>query len=85
MENVKDKTLAMNNFFAAYSSDIGGSLSDMSRQELLEHLGSYQDGDVEDVGSYTPDDIFVGVVSAATDIPEEEFLKHSLKYFGHEK
>lgn len=83
--NVKAPVVAMNNFFRTYAGDIDGSMANMSRQELLEHLGSYHSGDVNSPDSYEADDIFIGVASAATGIPEHDFLSYALKFFGHIK
>ncbi len=84
--NVKNKQLALHSFFETYSCDIEGTLLEMNAQEVLEHLGSFcgeSSDDKTDPNNYTPDDIFVGVASAATGINEHEFLKYALKHFGH--
>lgn len=83
--NVKDATKSMYDFFVAYAGDIDGSLANMNRQELLEHLGTYLNGDKDSADSYEANDIFIGVASAATGIPEHDFLRYSLKFFGHLK
>ncbi len=83
--NVKDPVTAMHHFFMAYAGDIDGSMANMNRQDLLEHLGSYISGDVNSPESYEADDIFIGVASAATGIPEHDFLIYALKFFGHSK
>ncbi|QKJ89274.1 hypothetical protein PMPD1_4376 (plasmid) [Paramixta manurensis] len=83
--NVKDEIQAMYDFFVAYAGDIDGSMANMNRQQLLEHLGSYISGDVNLADSYEADDIFIGVTAAATGIPEHDFLRYALKFFGHEK
>ena len=62
-----DKKLSMKNFFDTYSNDIEGTLHNMSQDKLLEYL----DGD-----------IFIACASAATDIPEKDFVEYSLEYFG---
>lgn len=61
------KEEAMKNFFDAYSYDVEGSLHNMSQEKLLDYLDS---------------DIFIGCTSAATGIPEQDFVKYSLEYFG---
>ena len=61
------KEEAMKNFFDTYSNDIEGTLHNMSQDKLLEYL----DGD-----------IFIACASAATGIPEQDFVKYSLEYFG---
>lgn len=61
------KKLAMKNFFDTYSNDIEGTLHNMSQDKLLEYLDS---------------DIFIGCASAATGIPERDFVEYSLEYFG---
>lgn len=61
---------SMKNFFDAYSNDIEGALHNMSQEKLLEYLDS---------------DIFIGCASAATGIPERDFVEYSLEYFGFEK
>lgn len=80
---------ALKRFFTAYAGDINGDLRTMSKQELLEHLGSFdsthgEDDNRENPNNYTPSDIFVGVASAATGINEGEFLAYAIKFFGHE-
>lgn len=82
---VKSKIESMHDFFLAYASDVDGSMANMNRQQLLEHLGSYHSSDVNLADSYEADDIFIGVASAATGIPEHDFLRYALKFFGHEK
>lgn len=62
-----DKKLAMKNFFDTYSNDIEGTLHNMSQDKLLEYL----DGD-----------IFIACASAATGIPEKDFVEYSLEYFS---
>ncbi len=60
----------------------------MSKQKLLEHLGSFDaengiNNDRLNPKNYSPCDIFVGVASAATGIPEHDFLNYAVKFFGH--
>lgn len=64
---VINKRKAMSDFFLAYSSDIEGSLKTMTKDELIKYLEN---------------DIFIGLVSATTGIPEQEFIDFSLEYFG---
>ncbi|EAB2605665.1 hypothetical protein LJM48_004554 [Salmonella enterica] len=80
---LKSKIESMHDFFVAYAGDIDGSMANMNRQELLDHLGSYHSGDVNSADSYEADDIFIGVASAATGIPEHDFLQYALNFFGH--
>lgn len=63
---VINKRKAMSDFFLAYSSDIEGAVNTMSKDELIEYLEN---------------DIFIGLVSATTGIPEQEFVDFSLEYF----
>lgn len=89
-EIVLNKEKALESFFGAYACNIEGSMPQMTKIELLEHLGSYSpehgDGEpdnIEDPHNYVPDDIFVGCASAMTGIPEHEFLFYAVKHFGH--
>lgn len=89
MLNVRNKKKAMHDFFTAYAGDIQGTLTTMSKQQLLEHLGSFDadngvDNDKLNPRNYNPNDIFVGVAAAATGIPERDFLHYALTFFGHE-
>lgn len=87
MLNVRNKKQAMHNFFTAYAGDIEGALRTMSKQKLLEHLGSFSadhSNDKLDPKNYTPSDIFIGVASAATGIQERDFLNYAVTFFGHE-
>lgn len=83
--NVKDATLAMHAFFVAYAGDIDGSMAGMSRLQLLQHLGTYLSGDELSADSYEASDVFIGVAAAATGIPEHDFLRYALRFFGHEQ
>ncbi|ENW02985.1 hypothetical protein [Acinetobacter beijerinckii] len=80
--NVVDKNQSLKHFFISYSS-IEGSLENLNRIELLERLGEFNEGEKEAAESYSPNDIFIAVASAATGIPEHEFLVYALDFFGH--
>lgn len=57
----------------------------MNRLQLLQHLGTYLSGDELSADSYEATDIFIGVASAATGIPEHDFLRYALRFFGHDR
>ena len=57
--NVKNKSKAIKDFFGTYAHDVAGELNQMTATELREHLTS---------------DIFIGCASAATGIPEQDFI-----------
>ena len=84
--NVKNKKKALKGFFDVYAHDIEGSMHDMSKIELLEYLGTFNnelgDDDRENICNYHNSDIFIGVASGATGIPEFEFMQFALKYFN---
>ncbi|WP_434778531.1 hypothetical protein [Neisseria sp. Ec49-e6-T10] len=61
-----DKKEAMKNFFDTYSNDIAGELWQMNHSERVEYLTA---------------DIFIGCASAATGIPEEDFVQYAYEYF----
>lgn len=63
---VINKQEAMSNFFLAYSGDVEGTLKTMSEDELLRYLDN---------------DVFIGCASAATGIPEHEFVEFAIDYF----
>ena len=65
--NVLDKTLAVKNFFSAYAHNINGELNSMTPAEVREHLDS---------------DIFIGCASAATGIPESDFVDYAAANAG---
>lgn len=85
--NIKiSKNIALKDFFNHYAGNIEGSMHRMNRVELLEHLGSFDEGsglDKTDPKAYVADDIFIGCGAAASGIPEQEFLIYALEYFGH--
>lgn len=86
MEEVKvnDKKLAMRAFFDTYSHDVDGTMLSMGKQELLEHLGTFEkgeSGDLEDPHNYSPSDIFVACASAASGINEHEFLVFAIEEY----
>lgn len=83
--NVKEANKAMYDFFVAYAGDIDGSMANMDRQQLLTHLGHYLGGDKDSADNYGADDVFISVASAATGIPEHDFVRYALKFFGHSK
>lgn len=62
-----DKETAMRNFFTSYAGDISGELYYMGRDSLLDYLEN---------------DIFIGVASSATGIPENDFLEFAPEFFG---
>lgn len=68
MLNVKSKTKAIKDFFGTYAHDIDGDLNDMSATEL---------------GDYLESDIFIGCASAATGIPEKDFVDWATKNVGN--
>jgi len=82
--NVLNKEESLNGFFFAYES-IEGGLRGKSKIELLEWFGDFVEGHPGDLESYTPNDIFITVTSAATGIPEEEFLAYAINYFEGSK
>lgn len=82
---VRSKEEIIFDFFATYAGNVEGSLTDMTTEEALSHLGSFNPEDNMDEDerekaspdnphNYSPSDIFIGVASAATGIPEYEFL-----------
>lgn len=66
--NVIDKTLAVKNFFSAYAHNINGELNSMTSAEIREHLDS---------------DIFISCASAATGIPESDFVAYAAANAGN--
>lgn len=62
-----DKETAMRDFFTSYAGDVIGELYHMGREQLLDYLEN---------------DIFIGVASSATGIPEEDFLEFAPEFFG---
>ena len=82
--NVLNKEESLKAFFFAYES-IDGDVRHKNKIELLEWFGDYVDGHPNDLESYIPNDVFITVTSAATGIPEDEFLSYALQYFGHKE
>ncbi|WP_151742793.1 MULTISPECIES: hypothetical protein [unclassified Acinetobacter] len=80
--NVLNKEESLKAFFFAYES-IDGDVRHKSKIELLEWFGDYVEGHPNNLESYNVNDIFITVASAATGIPEDEFLTYALQYFGH--
>lgn len=79
-----NKEESMKAFFFAYES-INGDVRGKNKVELLEWFGDFVEGHPKDPESYNVNDIFITVASAATGIPEDEFLLYALEYFGHTK
>lgn len=77
-----NKEESMKAFFLAYES-INGDIKHKSKIDLLEWLGDYVEGHPNDPESYNVNDIYITVASAATGIPEDEFLHYALEYYGH--
>ncbi|MCH7318712.1 hypothetical protein MMP64_12315 [Acinetobacter sp. ANC 5659] len=82
--NVVNKEESLKAFFFTYAS-IEGGVRHKNKIELLEWFGDYVEGHPNDVESYNVNDVFITVASAATGIPEDEFLPFALQYFGHSK
>jgi hypothetical protein len=91
MEAVKvnNSEAAMKAFFNTYSHDIKGSMHNMTKKELLEYLGTFDpeysdegvEGDLEDPHNYSPSDIFIGCASAASGIPEHNFIVFAVEQY----
>lgn len=82
-----EKAEALKDFFDHYAGNIEGAMHQMSRIELLEYLGNFDEEsglDKEDPNAYVAADIFIGCGSAASGIPEQDFLLYALEYFEHE-
>lgn len=60
-----DKKEAMHNFFKEYDN-INGDMKCLNKDELVDYLSN---------------DIFIGVASAATGIPEQEFIDYAPEFF----
>lgn len=82
--NVLNKEEALKAFFFAYES-LEGELKHKNKVGLLEWFGDFVEGHPSDLESYYVNDVFITVTSAATGIPEYEFLSYALKYFGHKE
>lgn len=75
-------------FFSSYVNNVKGAMRTMSKRALLEYLGNFSSDDSDDddrdnADNYTADDKHIATASAASGIPEFEFLEFALTYFGH--
>jgi len=63
----RNKADVFKDFFCSYAGDIEGQLNDMDKSALADYLNG---------------DIFIGVASAATGIPECEFVEYAMENAG---